>query len=101
MSAQNRERQNRYGYRDIGAAPPAKPTGKRLLQIDIIIDTDGKSNGFEQVKRKCLEKTLIELEGNTHATARALGVSQRTVQNWLKKYDLVSFASAWSREFRK
>lgn len=41
-----------------------------------------------QIHRRAAEKALTETSGNRTKAAEILGVSVRTVRNWIRRYDL-------------
>lgn len=96
MAVTNFHRENIYSYQ-IDAPCPASPSGIRIVDIGIVINPEG-SDGLEQAQKELLSKCLIEFDGSSHASARAIGVSIRTIYNWIKKYELDDLKSEWSRE---
>jgi DNA-binding NtrC family response regulator len=45
---------------------------------------------FEQLVKGILENELLLNNGNRMKTARTLGISVRTIRNWIKKYKIKS-----------
>ncbi|RMD66403.1 MAG: hypothetical protein D6824_00960, partial [Planctomycetota bacterium] len=50
-------------------------------------DSPAETPTFDQVKRQALEAALARSGGNRTLAAKALGVSRRTLYNWLARLD--------------
>ena len=46
------------------------------------------SKRLSEIRKKAVERALTETKGNRTKAADILGISVRTVRNWIKKYGL-------------
>ncbi len=99
MSVSNWHRENKFGYR-LDSEKSVTPKGIHIVELSIICDPSG-SDALRNARKELLRLLLIEYSGNMYATSRAMGVSHRTIRNWLKEFpNLRKYCSDWAKEIK-
>ncbi len=92
-------RDGKLGYKLDSKLVP-HPSGIVEVTFTIKLDAAG-GTAVADLEKELTKVALKSFDGNLSAVSRALGVSKRTIQNWVRRFSLFAYISERSAEIRR
>lgn len=89
-------REGKKGYQ-LSQKCPSKRSFDEDVTITVRVSSNGSNAIYDAIKQ-LLVKTLELANRNQESTAKALGISIRTIRNYIKLYNIRNKTSNWAQE---